>query len=93
VLSINVCDEKAPFDRWIAEHADKDYHFTFGFDPAGKGKGGVATSKYFAPALPAQFVIGRDGKIAANILGFGGNEDQLTKALEKLGIKVTGKSQ
>ena len=88
VLSINVNDEKVPFDRWIGEHADKDYHFTFGFDPAGKGKDGLATSKYFVPALPSQFVITRDGKIAANFIGYGGSEEKLIQALKELGITV-----
>jgi peroxiredoxin len=88
VLSINVNDEKAPFDRWIGEHADKDYHFTFGFDPAGKSKNGLATSKYFVPVLPSQFVITRDGKIAANFLGFSGTEDKLIQALKEQGITV-----
>jgi peroxiredoxin len=88
VLSINVNDEKIPFDRWIREHADKDYHFTFGFDPAGKSKNGLATSKYFVPALPAQFVITRSGKIAANFIGYGGNEDKLIAALKQLGIEI-----
>jgi peroxiredoxin len=88
VLSVNVCDEKVPFERWIAKHADKDYHFTFGFDPAGKGKNGVATSKYFSPVLPSQFLISRDGKIAANFIGYGGSEDKLIAALKGLGITV-----
>jgi peroxiredoxin len=86
VLSINVNDEKVPFDRWITEHADKDYHFNFGFDPAGKSKNGLATSKYFVPALPSQFVISRDGKIAANFIGYAGKEDKLIETLKTLGI-------
>jgi thiol-disulfide isomerase/thioredoxin len=88
VLSINVNDEKAPFDRWIGAHANKDYHFNFGFDPAGKGPDGLATSKYFVMALPSQFVITRDGKIAGDFTGFDGTETQLIKALKAQGVAI-----
>jgi thiol-disulfide isomerase/thioredoxin len=86
LLSVNVDDEKVPFDQWIAMHANKDYHFTFGFDPAGRGKDSVADSTYRVFAIPAMFVIAPDGKIVETITG--GDEEKLVKALQSQGVQV-----
>ena len=86
VLSVNVDDEKAPVDKWIATHAGKDFHFTFGFDPAGRGKNSVANSTYKVNAIPAIFVIAPEGKIVEMITGV--DEDKMIIALQKQGIKL-----
>ena len=89
VLSVNVCDEKAPFDKWIGLHADKDYHFTFGFDPAGRGPASVSNTTYMVYAIPTMFVITPEGKIAANITG--DDEPTLIKALKEQGVQFKTK--
>jgi hypothetical protein len=40
---------------------------------------------YGVKGIPTQFVIGRDGKIAAVIVGYGEGDHQLEDALVKLG--------
>jgi hypothetical protein len=38
--------------------------------------------------IPCQFVIGRDGKIADVIRGYGPNDTRLEEALGRLGVKM-----
>ena len=88
VLSVNVWDDKDPFDAWIAANSGKVYNFTFAFDPAGRDtKTSIAASKFGVSGIPTMYVIGRDGKVAAAIVG-SGNEKTLTKVLTEQGIKV-----
>jgi thiol-disulfide isomerase/thioredoxin len=88
VLSVNVLDDKRPFDDWIATHANRDYHFNFAVDPAGKGEGSITRSTYKVAAIPAWFVITRDGKVAARNIGYYPAETALIKALRGEGVRV-----
>jgi hypothetical protein len=46
---------------------------------------------YRVRGIPTQFVIGRDGKIAEVLVGFGGGGDKrLEEALARLGVDVKG---
>jgi thiol-disulfide isomerase/thioredoxin len=87
VLSPCVWDEKAAYDSWIKEHAGKDYNFTFVFDPAGRDPKNVASSLYKVSGIPTQYLIDREGKVAASFLG-SGQEAELVNALKAHGIKV-----
>jgi thiol-disulfide isomerase/thioredoxin len=98
VLAVNVLDTKAAFDAWIPKN--KKYTFNCLLDPAGRGRGSVA-SLYGVSALPVRFVIGTDGKIAGSTVGEGAansarpeptavasadEKQPVDKILEKLGI-------
>ncbi|MCB8933274.1 MAG: TlpA family protein disulfide reductase [Fimbriimonadaceae bacterium] len=87
VLSLNVLDAKAPFDAWIAKNGGTTYTFTFAFDPAGRGKESIPTSKYNVSGIPTMYVIGRDGKVKDALVG-SGNEANLVKALEREGVRA-----
>ena len=88
VFSVNVFDAKDPFDAWIEKNAGTKYSFTFGFDPAGRdNKTGIASSKYGVSGIPTMYIIGKDGKIKANLVG-SGNEKNLVAELDKLGVKA-----
>jgi len=87
VLSLNVWDAKDPFDAWIAENSGKTYSFTFAFDPAGRDKSNIAASKFNVSGIPTMYIIGRDGKVAAALMG-SGNEKNILKALTDQGIKT-----
>lgn len=88
VLSLNVFDDKAPYDAWIAKNSGSKYSFTFAFDPAGHdNKKSIAASKYGVNAIPTMFIIDRAGKISETIVG-SGNEGNIVKALGKLGVKA-----
>lgn len=86
VFSVNVFDEKEPFDAWIAKNAGEVYDFTFAFDPAGRDeKKSVAAAKYNVSGIPTMYVIGRDGKIKSAIVG-SGNEKAIIAELKKQGV-------
>jgi hypothetical protein len=88
VLSLNVFDDKDPFDAWILKHSGTDYTFTFAYDSAGHDiKKSIAGSKYGVSGIPTMYVIGRDGKVTAALVG-SGNEEKLTAVLNAQGIKI-----
>jgi thiol-disulfide isomerase/thioredoxin len=88
VFSVNVFDAKAPFDAWIEKNAGSKYSFTFGFDRAERDqKTSIAASKYGVSGIPTMYIIGKDGKINANLVG-SGNEKNLVAELDKLGVKA-----
>jgi thiol-disulfide isomerase/thioredoxin len=89
VLSLNVFDEKAPFDAWIKKNAGTKYSFTFAFDPAERdSKKSIAATRFGVSAIPTMFVIGTDGIVQSVIVG-SGNEGELKKALLKLGVDAS----
>ncbi len=91
VFSVNVFDAKDPFDAWIEKNAGSKYSFTFGFDPAGRdNKKSIASTKYGVSGIPTMYIIGKDGKIKANLVG-SGNEKNLVAELNKLGVKANTK--
>lgn len=88
VFSVNVLDEKEAFDAWIKKYSGETYSFTFAYDSAGRdNKKSIATAKYNVEGIPTMYLIGRDGKIKASLVG-SGNEKNLVAELGKLGIKA-----
>jgi thiol-disulfide isomerase/thioredoxin len=88
VLALNVFDDKPAYDQWVP--ANKQYKFQFAYDPAGRDASSIAKSKYRVSGIPTTYIIDREGKIAAAILGFNGLDDKrIEAALEKLGVKAT----
>jgi thiol-disulfide isomerase/thioredoxin len=87
VVSLNVWDAKDPFDAWIKINSGTTYNFTFAFDPLGREKGNIAASMFNVSGIPTMYIIGRDGKIAAALVG-SGNEKNIVKALNAQGIKT-----
>jgi len=88
VLSLNVFDDKDPFDVWIANNSGSKYNFTFAYDPAGRDtRKSIAATKFGVASIPTMYIIGRDGKVANVIIG-SGNEERVTTALAAQGIKV-----
>ncbi|MBC8102085.1 MAG: redoxin domain-containing protein [Cytophagales bacterium] len=90
VLAVCVWDEKAEYDKWLIAKKDT-YSFPTVFDPAGRAKGNIAGGLYQVTGIPTQYVIGKDGKIAASTIGYRDGDRFLEGALAKLGVSVTGK--
>ncbi|HRJ47797.1 MAG TPA: redoxin domain-containing protein [Opitutaceae bacterium] len=93
VLASGTSDTIARFKEWIPRNQPKYPDMVWTFDPNERGSATFeerASSKlYGVTGIPTQFVIGRDGKIAAVIIGNGGKEDARTEAaLAGLGVKV-----
>ncbi len=93
VLAACTSDATAKFKEWVPKNQEKYPNLLFVTDPNERGSATFddrASSKlYHVFGIPTQFIIGRDGKIAATLVGFGGKEDaRAESALAKLGVKV-----
>ncbi len=89
VLGVCVSDEREAFQKWVSSNKSK-YTFTLAYDPAGTKKGkNISRDQYGVNGIPTSFVIDKDGKIAASIVGYDGVDDKrVVEALKKVGIKV-----
>jgi peroxiredoxin len=89
ILAVCVSDQRSAFDKWFAANKTK-YTFPFVMDPAERDAAkNISRNKYGVTGIPTQFVIGKDGKIAAAFVGYNGESDKrLEEALAKLGIAL-----
>ena len=87
VLGVCVWDEKPAYDKWVTAKKDT-YHFPTAFDPAGRGAKSIASELYHVSGIPTQYVIDRDGKIAASTVGYDEDGTALEDALKKQGAAV-----
>ncbi len=88
VLGLCVWDQKAAYDKWIAANAGTKYHFPLAFDPAGHGADSIASKLYNVSGIPTQYVIDKNGKVAAAYTGYSDSDVQLETALIAQGIAV-----
>jgi peroxiredoxin len=93
VVASGTSDNIAKFKEWIPKNQPKYPDMQFFFDPKERGAADFeerASQKlYHVVGIPTQFVIARDGKIIATIVGNGGKEDARTEgALALTGVKV-----
>jgi thiol-disulfide isomerase/thioredoxin len=89
VLAVCVWDDKAAYDKWLPVHIGKDYNFPVAFDPAGRGPKSIARNLYKVTGIPTQYVIDKDGKVAASGVGYeGGSDHRLEANLNKQGIDI-----
>ena len=93
VLASGTSDTIAAFKKWIPLNQAKYPNLRFVFDlnernsPTFEKR--VSASLYGVTAIPTQFVIGRDGKVVASIVGNNGEGDLRTEgALAAAGVKV-----
>lgn len=89
VLGVCVWDEKPAYDKWVVAKKET-YHFPTAFDPAGRGAKSIASQLYHVSGIPTQYVIDRDGKIAASAVGYDEKGMALEDALKKQGAAVPG---
>ncbi|MSU24352.1 MAG: redoxin domain-containing protein [Opitutus sp.] len=88
VLGSCTSDAREKFDAWVKAYQEKYPDFVFAHDPLEKADGRASRKLYGVGGIPAQFIIGRDGKIAATQIGYMKGEVLLDAALAKAGIKV-----
>ncbi|MCW3096997.1 MAG: hypothetical protein JWL77_2615 [Chthonomonadaceae bacterium] len=88
VLGVCVWDSKASYQKWVVAKQGT-YTFPTVFDTAGDAPSNIAVSKYAVHSIPAQYLIDKDGNIAAALGGDSKNEPSLEAALARLGVTVT----
>ena len=87
VLGVCVWDGKALYDKWLTTTGSA-YTFQTAYDPAGPGKSSIASSLYKVSGIPTQYVIDKDGKVAAAYSGYYAGDIRLEKALAVQGVAV-----
>jgi thiol-disulfide isomerase/thioredoxin len=88
VLGSCTSDARDKFETWVKANQSKYPDFIFSHDPAERGADRASAKLYGVGGIPQQFIIGRDGKIAATVTGYLAGEVLLDAALAKAGIKV-----
>jgi thiol-disulfide isomerase/thioredoxin len=88
VLGSCTSDARGKFDAWVKTNQEKYPDFVFAHDPLEKDDNRPSRKLYGVGGIPTQFIIGRDGKIAATQIGYIKGEVMLDAALAKAGIKV-----
>jgi peroxiredoxin len=79
VLAVAIHDSKKGFDAWLAKHKQfKSIQFAFE-DPTKPGPSDV----YHVVTTPTEYVIDRDGRIAAAHAGFTGPTPELSASVQK----------
>jgi thiol-disulfide isomerase/thioredoxin len=87
VLAVCVWDDKTAYEKWLITNKTK-YTFATAFDPAGKDYDTAITAAYGVTGIPSQFVVGKDGKIAAGYSGYADGDTRLESALKTQGVQL-----
>ena len=90
VLGVCVWDQKPEYDKWVAAKKGT-YNFPTAFDPAGRGAKSIASGLYHVSGIPTQYVIDKNGNIAASMVGYDEAGTVLEDALKKLGTDIVAK--
>jgi thiol-disulfide isomerase/thioredoxin len=89
VLAAGTSDTTPNFERWIPANRERYPDIVFAYDPAERRPERVSSAGYGVRGIPSQFIIDREGKITALVVGFGGADDKRTEAaLARAGIQV-----
>ena len=88
VLGSCTSDTRANFEKWVKANQEKYPDFIFAHDAAEKGPDRASRKLYGVSGIPTQFIIDREGKLAAISIGYLSGEVLLDAALAKAGIKV-----
>ncbi len=92
VLAVCTGDKRRRFEDWVRLKAGTYPAIRFTFDPREQGTPAEAQRASFAlygvPSIPAQFILDREGRIAAVINGYSPGDTRLEAALAKAGVKV-----
>ena len=88
VIASCTSDERAKFEAWVRENGAQYPDVIFAHDANERGLERASRKHYGVSGIPAQFVIDRDGKVAAYVSGYRKGEVLLDAALAKAGVKV-----
>ncbi len=92
VLSLCVWDKKDAYMKWVADKSAK-YTFPTAFDSAGRGPQNIARKLYGVRGIPTQYVIDKDGKVAATNVGYLSGDHFLETELISQGVNIPNTAQ
>ncbi len=87
MLALCVFDDKSAYDKWLTEKKGA-YSFPTAFDPAGRSDKNIAAGLYGVNGIPTQYVIDKEGKVAAVNVGYDEGDTRLEEALNKIGVDI-----
>jgi len=88
ILALCSWDEKPAYTEWMLKH-EAGFTVQFAFDPSGKDTSkGIASRLYHVSGIPTSYIIDKEGKVAATIVGYDNGDQRLEAALKALGIKL-----
>lgn len=89
VLAVCVWDKKDAYSKWVTANIGTKYTFPVAFDPAGQSNPqNIAGGLYHVSGIPTQYLIDKNGNIAAATVGYTKDDHELEKALSSLGVIV-----
>jgi thiol-disulfide isomerase/thioredoxin len=88
VLASCTSDARERFDEWVRANQAKYPDLHFSHDPAGRKPERASRSLYGVSGIPTQFIIDREGRVAATVVGYMKGEALLEGALAKAGVRV-----
>lgn len=92
VLAVCTGDKRGRFEDWVKLKGSSYPALRFTFDPHEQGTAAEAQrasfARYGVPAIPAQFIIDRNGRIVATTQGYLPGDTRLEAALAQAGIRV-----
>jgi len=92
ILAVCTGDTRAAFEQWGKANQAKYPGIAFASDPNERGSTTfderASWKLYGVSGIPAQFVIGRDGKVVAVLGGYSKDDRRLEAGLARAGIKV-----
>ena len=88
VLASCTSDVRKKFDTWVKRNQADYPDIIFSHDPEERGPGRASHKLYGVGGIPQQFILDREGKVAALVTGYLKGESILDAALAKAGIVV-----
>ena len=92
VLAACTSDTRAKFEEFVKANQDTYADIVFACDPNERGSATyeerASRKLYGVGGIPTQFIVGRDGKVVATLVGYQEGDVRLEAALAKAGIKV-----
>ncbi|MDD3179059.1 MAG: TlpA disulfide reductase family protein [Opitutaceae bacterium] len=88
VLASCTRDARDKFEAWVRKNQQKYPDIVFAHDAVALKSERVSLKLYGVSGIPAQYVIGRDGRIVDAILGYMKGEALLERGLARAGVKV-----
>ena len=88
VLGCCTSDDRAAFESWVNANRQKYPDFIFTHDPKERSPERASSKLYGVNGIPQQFIIDREGKIAALNTGYMKGEVLLDAALAHAGVEV-----
>jgi len=92
VLAVCTGDKRTRFEDWVKLKSAAYPALRFTLDPHEQGtaeeENRASSALYGVPAIPTQFIIDREGRIAGTTTGYLPGDNSLEKALAAAGVKV-----